>query len=204
MLFVVTNRKLVETGNFLNKIEQIVAGGADGIILREKDLPFDELLLLAKKVKAITEGSATKLIISQSIDIAIEVEAAGVQLSFEPFTNMKKQFNGLIGVSVHSVEEAVRAEDLGASYLLAGHIYTTECKKGIEPRGISFIKDIKAKTTIPLVAIGGINENNIDDVYESGAQGVALMSLIMEAEDCFKKVRKFKQLINTKFNKIVI
>ncbi|QUH24655.1 thiamine phosphate synthase [Serpentinicella alkaliphila] len=204
MLFVVTNRKLVETGNFLNKIEQIVAGGAGGIILREKDLPFDELLLLAKKVKAITEGSATKLIISQSIDIAIEVEAAGVQLSFEPFTNMKKQFNGLIGVSVHSVEEAVRAEDLGASYLLAGHIYTTECKKGIEPRGISFIKDIKAKTTIPLVAIGGINENNIDDVYESGAQGVALMSLIMEAEDCFKRVGKFKQLTNTKFNKIVI
>ena len=204
MLFVVTNRKLVKTGNLLNRIEQIVAAGAEAIILREKDLPFDELLLLAKKVKAITDGTTTKLIISQSVDIAIEIEAAGVQLSFEPFTNMKRQYNGLIGVSVHSIEEAVRAEALGASYLLAGHIFNTECKKGIEPRGITLIKDIKSNTNSPLIAIGGIHENNINDVYESGAQGVALMSSIMEAEDCFKKVSKLIQLRNTKFNKNVI
>jgi len=192
MIFVVTNRKLVTNGDLLRKVEQIAAGGADAIILREKDLEYDELLTLAKGVKARINGYKTRLIINQSLDVAREVGASGVHMSFNPFVIAKTSFEGLVGVSVHSLEEAIEAEALGANYLLVGHIYSTDCKKGMEPRGIEFLKKIISSTNIPIIAIGGIDGNNCSEVLSTGAHGIAVMSSIMKSENCYEKIEELK------------
>ena len=85
-----------------------------------------------------------------------------------------------MGVSVHSLEEAKDVENLGASYVVAGHIFKTDCKKGLEPRGLKFVKDLSSTLTIPIFAIGGIDEKNSLSVINSSAFGVCMMSSIMK------------------------
>lgn len=192
MIFIVTNRKLVKGEDFFHRIEQAVSAGAEAIILREKDLSFEELLRMAKQIKRLTDGHKTRLIINGSLEVARAVCANGIHLSFERYASEKPEFGGLIGVSVHSVEEAIRAEDLGATYILAGHIYNTECKKGVEPKGVSLIREIKACVKIPCIAIGGITEYNCNEILRNGAQGIAVMSSIMESGNCFERIVKLK------------
>lgn len=192
MLFVVTNRKLVPEGEFLKKIDQIAKAEPYALILREKDLQYKELYKLAKQVKCIIDGHNTKLIISQSLEIAKEVGASGVHMSYEQFVKEKPNFNGITGVSIHSTEEAVKAEALGASYILAGHIYGTDCKKGLKPRGISFLKEVKSLTKIPLIGIGGIDEYNMDEIFSCNAHGIAMMSSIMKSNNCNEKILNVK------------
>ncbi|GAA0731891.1 hypothetical protein GCM10008906_00860 [Clostridium oceanicum] len=124
--------------------------------------------------------------------MAKEINADGFHTNFENFINKNIEFNGLIGVSVHSLEEAVLAEKNGASYLLASHIYKTDCKKGLKPRGLDFIKSIRENTFIPLIGLGGINDENLEDVILKGADGIAVMSYIMADENPFKSAQKLK------------
>lgn len=85
----------------------------------------------------------------------------------------------MIGASCHSVEDALEARRLGCTYILAGHIYATDCKKGLPGRGLSFLKQVCDAVSIPVYAIGGINENNIQQTRRAGAKGVCLMSSLM-------------------------
>ena len=111
----------------------------------------------------------------------------GLHLSYEIFKSLNKNIReGLIkkykriGVSIHSLEEAKDVESLGASYIVAGHIFETDCKKALEPRGVNFIKELSSILTIPIFAIGGINEENSSLVLNSGAFGVCMMSSLMK------------------------
>ena len=83
-------------------------------------------------------------------------------------------------MSIHSLDEAKEVENLGASYLVAGHIFETDCKKGLKPRGLKFIEDLSSTLTIPIFAIGGIDEKNSQSVINSGAFGVCMMSNLMK------------------------
>ncbi|OFI05863.1 regulatory protein TenI [Clostridium acetireducens DSM 10703] len=183
LVYVVTNRKLIKSGNLCEKVEQCLKGGADAIILREKDLPSQELLSICLSLKKVTDKYNIPLIINNNIEVAKESKAFGVQLSFNTFKNEKIDFKGAIGVSIHSLEEAIKAEKLGANYVLAGHVFETNCKKGLKPRGLDFIKNIKSNISIPIIAIGGINNKNVSSVIESGASGVAIMSSAMECDN---------------------
>lgn len=194
MIYFITNRKLVEPKKFLPIIEEAAGGGVGTIILREKDLNYTELLELALKVKAIT--SQVSLIINGNIQIAREIKADGVQMGFKDFMEKKADFPGLVGVSVHSLEEAQLAEQKGADYLLASHIFPTDCKKGLAPRGISWLKEVTSRTKIPVVALGGIKLENIKSVFEAQASGAALMSEIMCAPDVTKLITDLKNEIN--------
>lgn len=194
MIYFITNRKLVEPKKFLPIIEEAAGGGVGTIILREKDLNYTELLELALKVKAIT--SQVSLIINGNIQIAREIKADGVQLGFKDFMEKKADFPGLVGVSIHSLEEAQLAEQKGADYLLASHIFPTDCKKGLAPRGISWLKEVTSRTKIPVVALGGIKLENIKSVFEAQASGAALMSEIMCAPDVTKLITDLKNEIN--------
>ncbi|WP_343758234.1 thiamine phosphate synthase [Clostridium oceanicum] len=193
-----TNRKLIKEGDIQTVIRKAIDGGVDTVILREKDLSFDELYPIAYKLRQVidnknkTEGSNKKIIINSNIDVAKEINADGFHTNFENFINKNIEFNGLIGVSVHSLEEAVLAEKNGASYLLASHIYKTDCKKGLKPRGLDFIKSIRENTFIPLIGLGGINDENLEDVILKGADGIAVMSYIMADENPFKSAQKLK------------
>lgn len=195
MLFLISNRRLVEDGNFKKIIKKCVDSNIDAIILREKDLPSSELFVLAKEMKETINSKKTLLIINNDIDVAKNVNADGYHIGFEKFINEKPVFNGLIGVSVHSLDEAIIAEKEGASYLLASHIFETDCKKDLEPKGIKLIKDIKKKVKIPVIALGGINFDNINEVFEAGSNGVAVMSSIMKCNEPEVITRKYKDII---------
>ncbi|WP_074210048.1 thiamine phosphate synthase [Peptoclostridium litorale] len=173
-------------------------GGADYIMIREKRLSKEALLELSLEVSKAIGEHGTKLIVNSDVYAAKQVGAHAVHLSFGDFMsldrdrmmNIKKFMK--IGVSIHSAEEASRAEHFGADYILAGHIFHTNCKAGIEPRGIEFIKDIKDIVNIPLFAIGGINSSNITSAIDAGADGAAVMSIVMESNSPRGEVEKLK------------
>ncbi|AKL97199.1 thiamine-phosphate pyrophosphorylase ThiE [Clostridium aceticum] len=192
MLYFITNRKLATSRNLLSVVKEATRGGIDAIILREKDLSCEELLPLAKEMKKIIEGTATALIINRNIEIAREIKAEGYHTGFQEFMEAKPSFEGLLGVSVHSVEEGVLVQRRGAHYLLAGHIFETDCKKGMKPRGLKMIEEMKKKINIPIVALGGITPENAQQAVAAGAKGIAVMSSMMTAEDPYTLVRILK------------
>ncbi|SKA73987.1 thiamine-phosphate pyrophosphorylase [Clostridium sp. USBA 49] len=194
-LYVVTNRKLIKNGSLEDKIKSSIKGGADAIILREKDLSEKELYEITIKILEYMDGNIP-LIINESYKVGKISQTAGIHLSYESFMNFDKQYNKLLGVSIHSLEEGIAVENKGADYVIAGHIYNTSCKKGVPGRGITFLENICSVLTIPVIAIGGVNENNVKEVLKCGADGIAVMSSVMESENAEKVVYNLKNTIN--------
>lgn len=186
----VTNRKLCN--DFYSRIKEISKSNLKYLILREKDLEYKELLIMAKNVQSILKDSNIKLIINSNVEVAEEVNAYGIQLSFKDFCENKgKNFNGIKGVSVHSLSEAIEAEKRGANYIIYGHVFNTDCKKGLKPRGLIEFKEICNKVNIPVYAIGGINKENYKSVLEAGADGVAVMSSLMKNSILSSKIKTY-------------
>ncbi|AOY75244.1 thiamine phosphate synthase [Clostridium formicaceticum] len=192
MLYFITNRKLVSSGGLVRVIKEAVRGGVDAIILREKDLTYKELLPLAAEIKKITQDTNTALIVNRNLTVAKEINAEGYHTGFQEFMETKPSFEGFLGVSVHSVEEGILAEKQGAGYLLAGHVFETDCKKGVKPRGLRFIEEMRRETTIPIIALGGITPENAQKTIKTGAKGIAVMSSIMTAKDPYTLTQIFK------------
>jgi thiamine-phosphate pyrophosphorylase len=192
-LYIVTNRKLVKNKDMIDILKGSILGGADAVILREKDLSYSQLLPIAERIKKITDSKNIPLIINNNIETALKVNAKGFHTSYQDYMNSNFKLKCTVGVSVHNTLEAVNAQKKGADYLLAGHIFETNCKKGLKGRGISFLKEILNKVSIPIIAIGGINENNIDTVLKTGVYGAAIMSLVMASNDPFTTTYNLKK-----------
>ncbi len=168
--------------NFLNQIEKICKGGIDRIILREKHLSENEYFRLAYEVKNICLKYNTDLTVHKFYDTALKLNAESFHCSYPDFT--ENQYNSEnIGVSVHSVSEAVKSENLGAKYITAGHIFETQCKSGLAPRGTDFISEICKSVKIPVYAIGGINSENVKLLKNTGISGICVMSSLMKSEN---------------------
>jgi len=182
-LYLVTNRKLAAGGNLLRVIGPAIEGGIDAVILREKDLPTNHLLLIALQIKKIIANRRVSIIVNNNLEVANTIRADGYHTSFRDFMQPKPRFDGWNGVSVHNLDEAIRAEQNGASYLLVSHIFATACKPGLEPKEVDLIKKIKMNVNIPVIALGGINPGNCKQVLDAGADGIAVMSFIMQADD---------------------
>ena len=198
-LNIITNRKLCENENLERQIEKIFSAYERKIILknfeivaltlREKDLDKNEYLNLVKKIYPICEKYRIDLILHQNYDLNLDekYKIEGIHLSYDNFKSLNKNIREelirkykKIGVSIHSIDEAKDVENLGATYVVAGHIFETDCKKGLEPRGLNFIKELSSILTIPIFAIGGINEENSNLVLNSGAFGVCMISSLMK------------------------
>lgn len=184
MLILVTNRKLCKD-DFLERIEQLAKGKPYAIMLREKDLPLTEYEDLALKIKNICEDAQVPLIINQNIIAAADLKLPNIHLSM---SDLRKNHHELlpfknIGASVHSVSEALEAQELGASYLIAGHIFWTDSKKGMPPRGLPFLQEVCKFVKIPVFAIGGITKNHAKDVLSAGAKGMCIMSEAMTCQN---------------------
>ena len=180
----VTNRSLCE-GGFFERIDRIASCGVKALILREKDLSEREYSDLAKKFTEICEKHKVEAILHTYVDTAIRLGVRSIHLPLPVFKDLsgeKKNFFRKIGVSCHSVEDALEAEKLGASYITFGHVFATDCKKGLLPRGIDALKNVCKAVKIPVYAIGGINEQNIGSVTEAGAAGACIMSGFMKGE----------------------
>ncbi|MGM9964680.1 MAG: thiamine phosphate synthase, partial [Clostridium sp.] len=95
-----------------------------------------------------------------------------------------------VGVSVHSLEEAIYADENGADFILVSHIFATKCKEGLKPKGVDYIKEVKAKVSCKVVALGGINTENYNEVIKAGADGIAIMSLLFESKNIHETIKK--------------
>lgn len=179
----ITNRKICNI-NFEKRINQICKKHPKSIILREKDMSEKDYLHLAKNIMKITNKNNTELILHNFIDAAMELGIKKIHLPLQKAEENKSQLKyfNTIGISVHSKEEAKKAMRLGASYITAGHIFETDCKKGLKGRGLDFLKEVTECVNIPVYAIGGINQENIDTVINVGAKGACIMSGFMKGK----------------------
>ncbi len=178
-----TNRNLSKRP-YLEQIEKICSCHPKALVLREKDLPEKEYCMLAESVIKICKQYKVNCIIHNYIDTALKMNCNSIHLPLhilEKYHMYLKEFE-TIGTSVHSIQEAQKTEKMGVSYIVAGHIYNTDCKKGIPPRGLLFLEQICKNTTLPVYGIGGIqlNKIQIEQVIRCGAKGVCIMSEIMK------------------------
>ena len=189
----VTNKSICEKSGeiFLERIRKVAEARPLAIILREKDLSLEEYRELAGEVSKIckrVEGS--RLIIHNFYEIILE---NGIDKN-QPgvYAELRSKLLHL-GASCHSVEDAKLAEKLGCTYIIAGHIYNTDCKKGLEGHGLGFLRDVVESVSIPVYAIGGITPENINDVRNTGASGACIMSTSMTCESPKDLIMSFKK-----------
>lgn len=172
----VTNRTLCRD-DFLTRIDHIAKKGvADAILLREKDLTEREYLELAEKVLSICKSHNRRCILHTYYKAAKELGCKEIHLPLPLLQKMweegAKQWFTTVGTSVHSLKQANLAMHLQADYMTAGHIFETDCKKGLPGRGLSFLSKVVCKSEVPVYGIGGISADNAGQIMETGAAGV--------------------------------
>jgi thiamine-phosphate pyrophosphorylase len=173
-------------------LRQLLQGGAKMIQLRAKAMSSRDFIQLAQKARDLTIPFDCKLIVNDRIDIALGSAADGVHLGQEDLpleVGRKLLGDRLIGISTHSLEQAKEAEANGADYIGFGPIFGTATKNtGYTARGLEMLARIRAAVDLPIVAIGGITEANIQDVWQAGADSAAIISDILKVDEVAAKV----------------
>ena len=187
-LYLITDRTRTRGRDLCAVVEQSLNGGARAIQLREKDLGGKELFELADKISVLCQRYNAQLFINDRIDVALAVDAAGVQLGKTslPIHTARALLGEakFIGYSAHSLEEAKIAERHGANFVLFGPVHMTPSKAAFgAPQGLAALKETVAKLDVPVYAIGGINSENLTETMTTGVRGVALISAVMSAEN---------------------
>ena len=168
---------------YLEQIDWIASLQPRAMVLREKDLPCDAYLSLASEVLSICRAHGTELILHSFTGAAESLNYRKIHLPLEKLRTMKEiETYDLVGTSVHSVADALEAEQLGAGYVFAGNIYETDCKKGLPGRGLCFLKEVCEACHIPVYAIGGITPERLPEVRAAGAAGACMMSGFMKMQ----------------------
>ena len=194
-LYLVTNRYQDSLESFLEKVETACRSGVTIIQLREKNLTTNQYYQLAKQVKEITDAYQVPLIIDDRLDVCLAVDAAGLHIGDDELpVSVARQVLGpekILGVTAKTVKRALEAEDGGADYLGTGAIFPTTTKENAPITLISTLKTICQKVAIPVVAIGGLTSDNIDQLIGTGIAGVAVVRDLMQAEDVEAKTQAF-------------
>ncbi|RSI67890.1 Thiamine-phosphate synthase [Streptococcus oralis] len=194
-LYLVTNRYQDSLESFLKKVETACRSGVTIIQLREKNLTTNQYYQLAKQVKEITDAYQVPLIIDDRLDICLAVDAAGLHIGDDELpVSVARQVLGpekILGVTAKTVKRALEAETSGADYLGTGAIFPTRTKENAPITLISTLKTICQTVAIPVVAIGGLTSENIDQLAETGIAGVAVVRDLMQAEDIEAKTQAF-------------
>ena len=194
-LYLVTNRYQDSLESFLEKVETACRSGVTIIQLREKNLTTNQYYQLAKQVKEITDAYQVPLIIDDRLDICLAVDAAGLHIGDDELpVSVARQVLGpekILGVTAKTVKRALEAETSGADYLGTGAIFPTTTKENAPITLISTLKTICQMVAIPVVAIGGLTSENIDQLAATGIAGVAVVRDLMQAEDIETKTQAF-------------
>ena len=194
-LYLVTNRYQDSLENFLEKVETACRSGVTIVQLREKNLTTNQYYHLAKQVKEITDAYQVPLIIDDRLDVCLAVDAAGLHIGDDelPVSVARKVLGPekILGVTAKTVKRALEAEEGGANYLGTGAIFPTTTKKNAPITLISTLKTICQTVAIPVVAIGGLTSENIDQLIGTGIAGVAVVRNLMQAEDIEAKTQAF-------------
>ena len=194
-LYLVTNRYQDSLESFLEKVETACRSGVTIIQLREKNLTTNQYYQLAKQVKEITDAYQVPLIIDDRLDVCLAVDAAGLHIGDDelPVSVARKVLGPekILGVTAKTVKRALEAEEAGADYLGTGAIFPTTTKENAPITLISTLKTICQTVAIPVVAIGGLTSENIDQLIGTGIAGVAVVRDLMQAEDIEAKTQAF-------------
>jgi thiamine-phosphate pyrophosphorylase len=192
-------------GKFLiEKTEEVAKAGVDWIQLREKDLSARQLVELADRAISCA-GSRSAVLVNDRVDVACVTGAAGVHLgehSLPPdeakrLVNQRgARTNFIVGVSAHSLEGAMQAEQAGADYVIFGPVHATPSKAGFgPPQGVPHLREVCQRLAIPVLAIGGITMENAGECLAAGAAGIAAIRLFQDAADLYALVRELRKVL---------
>ena len=191
----VTDRKLCDE-DFLTRIEKIASAKPDRIIFRDKNCNDEEYVKFALKILAISDTYHIPCSTYFHPEIFSDIHMTMPMLQHICLSDMN--FQHFVGVSVHSVDEAVQAEQQGVDYVIAGHIFETSCKPDLAPRGLEFLKQVCKSVKIPVYAIGGINANNINQIVQTGADGACIMSGFMTCKNPVAYISQLRKAVTEK------
>ena len=202
-LYAVTDRSWVGIQTLLEQIESSLLGGTTLVQLREKDLSDCEFIQEAISVKRLCERFGVPLLINDNVNVALRSGADGVHLGQDdlPLQEARKMLgpNKIIGISTHTVEEAMKAEQGGADYVGVGSVFATQTKLDANVLSIDYIREICQAVTIPVVAIGGIKEENMDVLRNTGVAGIAVVSAIFGQPDIEMATLRLKEYADRLF-----
>ena len=187
-MIAITNRHLCRPDrSFEEQISYIASLGVKAIVLREKDLEESEYLSLARRIAPICMSAGIPLILHNYQLAPMQVNSPYLHLPLSKLQSLSQNERHdlstsckQIGTSVHSVDDAREAYALGATYLFAGNIYETDCKKGLPGKGLSYLHDVCSSVPIPVYAIGGISVDRLPEIMQAGAAGACMMSGFMQ------------------------
>ena len=198
LLYAVTDRAWVGKQSLYEQVESALKGGVTCVQLREKELNEEDFLNEAMEISALCKQYGVPFFINDNVEIAMKCQADGIHVGQEDMEAAKvRQRVGndmIIGVSVHSVEEALEAVKNGADCLGVGAMFSTSTKTDVDVLPKEILRDICAAVDIPVVAIGGINKNNMSKLSGTGVDGVALVSAIFAADDIENECRLLRSL----------
>ncbi len=198
-LYLCTDRSLMRSPTIEECVEQAIAGGVTVVQLREKDASSLEFYEMAKRVLAITRKAGVPLLINDRVDIALAVDADGVHVGQRdlPVSVVRHLLGNekIVGASVHSVEESLKAVQDGADYLGVGAMFSTQTKMDAIVVSFEELAKIRQAISVPIILIGGINQKTIPDLKKFGADGYAVVSAIVAADSVELAARDLKKLI---------
>ena len=199
-LYAVTDRTWLDGRSLEEVVEEAILGGVTMIQLREKDMPYDEFKAEAIRIQTICKEHNVPFLINDNVTLAKEINADGVHVGQSDLEAGKVRemlgFDKIIGVTAKTVEQAKKAETAGANYLGSGAVFGTSTKKDAKPMDISLLKEIVASVSIPVVAIGGIDETNVTKLDGTGIAGIAVVSGIFAKEDIRAAATTLLKLMN--------
>lgn len=206
LLYAVTDRAWLGSQTLYEQAEAALQGGVTCLQLREKELPYDEFLAQAMELRQLCQKYQVPFIVNDNVEIAIKCSADGIHIGQEDMDarDVRRMVgeNMILGVSAQTAEQAMKAEQDGADYLGVGAVFATTTKLDAVDVSHETLRHICESVSIPVVAIGGINQNNILELTGTGVDGVALVSAIFAADDIKTECQKLRGLSETMVNGI--
>ena len=199
-LYVVTDSKVFPGRSHVEEAKAAIAGGVKVIQFREKQMIDREIIATGKVLRSITTEAGVDLIVNNRVDIALALGADGVHVGQDDMpVALARQIMGpnkIVGASASNVAEAVRAEKDGANYVAASPVFATPTKADAPPQtGLKGLKEITEAVRVPIVAIGGIGLENVEEVVAAGADVVAVVSAVICAQDMRKAAEELRSAI---------
>ncbi|WP_457550512.1 thiamine phosphate synthase [Archaeoglobus sp.] len=182
--------------------EAVLKAGVKFIQFREKETSVRKMFEVAKRIRKLTWEYSATFVVNDRVDLALAVEADGVHLGQDdfPYEVVREIFDGIVGVSTHSVDEAKKAEKY-VDYISVGPIFRTVTKKDAkDPIGLEGLRIIVSSVKKPVVAIGGINKSNIEDVLKTGVKGVAVISAVANSQNPEKSAKELLEIVKKYLN----
>ncbi|GKQ42200.1 thiamine-phosphate synthase [Companilactobacillus sp. RD055328] len=198
-LYAVTDRTWLNNRSLAQCVEQAIQGGVTLVQLREKQLEYTAFVELANEIKQVCHQYNVPLIINDNLEVAKACDADGIHIgqSDETLIEVRKNWSAdkIYGVSTQTVKQAQKAQELGATYLGVGAVFPTSTKNDADDVSLTELANIVQAVQIPVCAIGGINQTNISKLYDTGIDGVALISEIFNQDDIKANAQQLTKLV---------